>query len=183
MMMQLVVSRVALVSVCAASSPCRASYSAVTSSSWAAKNGSSPGSPSEEICSVTWPVRREGQRTLDPPAVEGAVDQLRQRLVEVRADVHHLGEPQPQQGVLRAAEDPQRGLVEVDDHQVVPGLVGLEEGHADQRLGEVAAEQLAVGGDPVEQHRVALDGDAERQHQQRGAGQVALGQGATASGC
>ena len=53
MMMQLVVSRVALVSVWAASRPCRASYSAVTSSSCAAKNGSSPVSPSEEICSVT----------------------------------------------------------------------------------------------------------------------------------
>ena len=38
----------------------------------------------------------------------------------------------PEQRLLGAAEDAERGLVEVDDDQVAAGLVGLEEGHADQ---------------------------------------------------
>ena len=176
MMMQLVVSRVALVRVCAASRPCRASYSAVTSSSWAAKNGSSPVSPSEEICSVTCPVRVKvsGPSTRQPSRVPST------SWGSASSNSGPTSITSVSFSPSRDSSEPPRIPSAVSLRSTITrsptGLVGLEEGHADQRLGEVAAEQLAVGGDPVEQHRVALDGDAERQHQQRGAGEVALRQ-------
>ena len=140
--------------------------------------------PGEGQGHVTRPCAHE--LALGLPAVARTRERLRERLVEVVAEVDELDQGRVDELLSGAAEDVHGRVVEVDDPQVAPALVVLvsgrdvfdgEEHHAHERLGEVAAEEQLVGAHPVQQLVRLQGGDGQGEGDDRRAEQEELGRG------
>ena len=174
MMMQLVVSRVALVSRSAAAERASAAYSALTSSSWAEKVGSSP-LESGESATLTWLPGRCASASC-PRQPSSAPDLMsRQTLAQrrragqdpVEVAAHHGGAP--------VVEQLQGGVVGVDDLE--PVAPQHQQHHAGHRLGEVAAEEPLALGELGQRLGPLGDRQRQRERHQGGREDVALHEG------
>ena len=170
---QAVVSRVALVSCSAASRLRRASYSAVTSCSWAANIGCGMGESGDNETLIRAPGRDFSPVWARHPSCRPRSIRAVTWVSWLRVSRRLSSEP-AEQLLLVAAEDACGGLVGVDDLE--PGAVAAQQQHADQRLGEVASEESLAGGDLVEQPVALGHRDRQRQRHHRRTHQVGLHQ-------